>query len=136
MRDLDDLFLAMKKSRFRSRFRLSINEQRYLQEKTLPVILQHAQEFLLDRIAPERPKNDGKQTPMRGHPIFVAQHATATCCRRCLKKWHFIAQGTALNDEQIDYIVAILKRWLVAQNMNPMESELRQRQRMLFEKPQ
>lgn len=81
MRDLDDLFLAMKKSRFRSRFRLSINEQRYLQEKKLPRILQHAQEFLLERIAPERPKNDGKQTPMRGHPVFVAQHATATCCR-------------------------------------------------------
>ena len=135
MRDLDDLFLAMKKSRFRSRFRLSINEQRYLQEKTLPLILQHAQEFLLERIAPERPKNDGKQTPMRGHPVFVAQHATATCCRRCLNRWHFIAQGTALNDEQIDYIVAILERWLVAQNMNPMESELRQRQRILFEKP-
>jgi len=135
MRDLDDLFLAMKKSRFRSRFRLSINEQRYLQEKTLPLILQHAQEFLLERIAPERPKNDGKQTPMRGHPVFVAQHATATCCRRCLNKWHFIAQGTALNDEQIDYIVAILERWLVAQDIEHTDSDLRQRQRILFEKP-
>jgi hypothetical protein len=136
MRDLDDLFLAMKKSRFRSRFRLSINEQRYLQEKTLPLILQHAQEFLLERIASERPKNDGKQTPMRGHPIFVAQHATATCCRRCLNKWHFIAQGTALNDEQIDYIVTILKRWLVAQDIELTNRELRPQQRMLFEKPQ
>jgi len=134
MRDLDDLFLAMKKSRFRSRFRLSINEQRYLQEKTLPLILQHAQEFLLERIAPERPKNDGKQTPMRGHPIFVAQHATATCCRRCLKKWHFIAQGTALDDEQIDYIVVILERWMVAQDIELTNRELRPRQRSLFEK--
>ncbi len=27
------------------------------------------------------PRNDGKQTPFRGHPVFTAQHATATCCR-------------------------------------------------------
>ena len=115
VRDLDDLFLAMKKSPFRSRFRLSINEQRYLQEKTLPVVLQHAKEFLLDRIAPERPKNDGKQTPMRGHPVFVAQHATGTCCRKCLEKWHFIPAGRRLSDEQMDHILAVLARWLGTQ---------------------
>ncbi len=133
MRDLDDLFLAMKKSRFRSRFRLSTNEQRYLQEKTLPVILEHAQEFLLERIAPERPKNDGKQTPMRGHPVFVAQHATATCCRSCLKKWHSIARGIPLNNEHIDYILAILERWLRDQGTSGYRySEEQQR---LFEEP-
>ncbi len=25
---------------------------------------------------------------MKGHPVFVAQHATATCCRECIRKWH------------------------------------------------
>jgi len=133
MRDLDDLFLAMQKSRFRSRFRLSINEQRYLQEKTLRVILQHAQEFLLDRIAPERPKNDGKQTPMRGHPVFVAQHATATCCRSCLEKWHSIAKGIPLDNEHIDYIVTILERWLRDQDTSGYRCS--EEQQRLFEEP-
>jgi hypothetical protein len=33
---------------------------------------------------------------MRGHPVFIAQHATATCCRGCLAKWHDIPAGRAL----------------------------------------
>jgi len=53
-----------------------------------------------------------KQTPMRGHPVFIAQHATATCCRGCLAKWHRIAQGQPLTPEQIDYIITVLARWL------------------------
>ena len=115
MRDLDELFLAIKKSSFRSRFRLSANEQRYLRDKTLPVVMQHAETLLLERIAPDRPKNDGKQTPMRGHPVFVAQHATATCCRKCLEKWHAIPVDVYLNDKQMAYILAVLSRWLKTQ---------------------
>lgn len=59
------------------------------------------------------PKNDGKQTPMRGHPVFVAQHATATCCSSCLEKWHGIPQGVALNEQQKEYIVQAIALWLV-----------------------
>ena len=43
---------------------------------------------IIKRIAPKEPLNDGKQTPMKGHPVFIAQHATATCCRECTRKWH------------------------------------------------
>ncbi|MDG2206390.1 MAG: DUF4186 domain-containing protein [Pirellulales bacterium] len=107
--------MALGKSTFRARFHLRTNEQRYLRKKTLPVVLQHASEFLHDRLAPARPKNDVKQTPMQGHPVFVAQHATATCCRGFLGKWHAIPMHVDLNDEQMDYLLAVLSRWLETQ---------------------
>ena len=112
MRNQDELFFALAKSTFRSRFRLGPKERAYLEEKTLPVILEHGRQFVLDRLADAEPKNDGRQTPMRGHPVFIAQHATATCCRGCLAKWHHIATGSRLSEEQIDYILSVIRRWL------------------------
>jgi hypothetical protein len=112
MRDLDDLFAALAKSSFRSRFRLGPKEQAYLGEKTLPVVLEHGRTFLRDRLAPAEPKNDGRQTPMRGHPIFIAQHATAVCCRGCVAKWHGIPKGRPLDEAEIDYLLDVLARWL------------------------
>jgi len=112
MRDLDDLFAALGQSGFRARFRLGPKDRAYLDQKTLPVVLEHGRQFILDRLAPARPPNDGRQTPMRGHPIFLAQHATATCCRGCLAKWHYIPKDTPLSPEQIDYVLEVLKHWL------------------------
>jgi len=86
IRDLDDLFAALGRSKFRSRFRLGVKEETYLVEKGLPVILDHGRKFLQERLAPAIPRRDGRQTPMRGHPVFIAQHATAACCRGCLEK--------------------------------------------------
>jgi hypothetical protein len=112
MRDLDDLFSALGRSKFRRRVRLGAKERAYLEEKTLPVVLEHGRRFLTERLAPAEPPNDGRQTPMRGHPVFIAQHATATCCRRCLAKWHYVARGKPLTAEQIDYVLGVIERWL------------------------
>ncbi len=112
MRDLDELFAALARSTFRSRFRPGPKERGYLAEKTLPVVLEHARQFVAQRLAPAEPRQDGRQTPMRGHPAFIAQHATATCCRACLEKWHFIPRGVPLTSEQADYIVVVIERWL------------------------
>lgn len=119
MRDLDDLFTALGQSKFRSRMKLGVKERKYMEEKTLPVILDHGRKFVQQRLAPAEPHNDGRQTPMRSHPIFTAQHATATCCRGCLSKWHYIAQGRELTPEQIDYVLAVLQRWLTLQDTPP-----------------
>jgi hypothetical protein len=78
----------------------------------VPEVLDHARGFVIERLAPAKPRNDGKQTPMRGHPAFAAQHATATCCRGCLEKWHYIPRGEPLTDEQIEYVLEVLGRWL------------------------
>ena len=80
-------------SKFRSRFRLSDKDRAYIALKGWNVITEQARRFVIERLAPALPENDGKQTPMRGHVVFIAQHATATCCRGCLVKWHNIRKG-------------------------------------------
>ena len=112
MQSLDPLFARLSRSKFRSRFRLGMKERQYCLEKGAPVIEQHAADFVAKRLAPALPANDGKQTPMRGHPVFIAQHATACCCRGCLAKWHGIPQGVPLSAEQQIYIVGMLMNWM------------------------
>ena len=109
VRDLDDLFAALRRSPFRQRFRLAARERAYLAERGMPTIRAHAADFVARRLAPAAPRNDGKQTPFRGHPVFVAQHATATCCRGCLAKWHLIAQGRDLTAEEQAHAVAAIE---------------------------
>lgn len=119
MDNLEPLFARLQRSAFRSRFCLGVKERQYCLDKGPEVIDSHAADFIAARLAPAQPKNDGKQTPMRGHPVFIAQHATATCCRGCLAKWHHIPQGEALSAEQQRYIVGVIHHWLVIQMNAP-----------------
>jgi predicted Fe-S protein YdhL (DUF1289 family) len=116
MRNLDPLFTALTRSPFRMRFRLGPKERAYLADKGLPTILDHAATFVAQRLAAAYPVKDGKQTPMRGHPVFIAQHATATCCRGCLAKWHHIPAGRALSAEEQAHVVAAIGRWIEGQS--------------------
>lgn len=101
------------KSKFRSRFKLDAKDRAYIEKTGMEKIRAHAYDFIRDRLAPADPKNDGKQTPFKGHPVFKAQHATATCCRSCLEKWHSIPKGKALMPEQVDSIVTnVLMPWI------------------------
>ena len=121
MRDFPDLFSALANSKFRSRFRLRSKEAEYLKRKGLDVVIEHADKFVRERLAPAQPRNDGKQTPMRGHPVFIAQHATATCCRGCLFKWHRIEENVPLTEEQIAYVVLVVRQWFM--NQMPVQHE-------------
>lgn len=116
MRDLEKIFSDLKKSSFRSRFRLKGKELSYLRSKGLPIVLEHGADFIEKRLAPADLPNDGKQTPMRNHPVFVAQHATATCCRGCLQKWHRIPKNRALNEDEKRYVLEVIKKWLESQS--------------------
>ncbi len=99
-------------SKFRSSFHLKEKDKNYLKEKGMPIIMSHADDFITKRLAPAVIPNDGKQTPMRGHPVFIAQHATACCCRSCLYKWHKIPMHRELTMEEKNYILALIKTWL------------------------
>jgi hypothetical protein len=116
MRNLEELFASLAKSPFRNRFRLGVTEAEYLHTRGFDMISSQAQEFIIKRLAPANPTNDGKQTPMKNHPVFIAQHATATCCRKCLQKWHGIPQGIVLTETQVDYIVSVIVHWLQRQS--------------------
>ena len=111
-RNLDEVFDALAESPFRRRFRLRGKELDYLRRKGLIVVMEHAADFIEKRLAAAAPANDGKQTPMRHHPVFIAQHATATCCRGCLQKWHALPKGRALAPEEQAYILEVIKTWL------------------------
>ena len=91
--ELKRLFERLDHSKFRSSFHL-------------------ARDFISKRIAPAVILNDGKQTPMKNHPVFIAQHATATCCRGCLYKWYHIKPHTQLNDSQQEMIVQVIMAWI------------------------
>ncbi len=119
VRSLDDVFTALAGSEFRRRQRLGPSERAYLEEKGIAAILVHAEDFIARRLAPAHPMKDGRQTPWRGHPVFVAQHATATCCRGCLAKYHDIPKGTELTDEQQAHVIAALERWLRSNTERP-----------------
>jgi hypothetical protein len=112
VRSLDATFAALQRSDFRRRFRLGQRELAYLDEKGLPTVLSHAADFIAQRLAPAQPRNDAKQTPMRGHPVFIAQHATATCCRGCLSKWHGIPAGRELSAAEQQHAADAIARWL------------------------
>jgi hypothetical protein len=115
MRPIDQIFTALARSAFRRRFHLRAADRDYVAAKTMPVVMAHAADFIARRLAPAEPANDGKQTPMRGHPVFVAQHATATCCRGCLAKWHGIAAGHELTDAERAHVLRVIERWLGAE---------------------
>ncbi len=111
----EQIFTKLEKSDFRRKFKLKDTDKKYIEEKGLDVIKSHAQDFIKKRIALADIKNDGKQTPMKGHPVFIAQHATATCCRSCINKWHKFPKGVELTQTQQDYLVGLIMCWIEKQ---------------------
>ncbi len=107
-----ELFSRLAKSAFRSKFHLGVKDKAYVQQKGLDTIRHHAADFVSHRLAPAVIPNDGKQTPMRGHPVFLAQHATACCCRGCLSKWHHIPSGRPLTAAEQAYVVDVVMTWI------------------------
>ena len=102
----------LQKSQFRSRFHLTAKDRAYVREKGMDVIREHCEQFIRTRLAPAEIPNDGRQTPMRGHPVFLAQHACACCCRGCLEKWYGIPQGRELTEAQQKGIADLLMAWI------------------------
>ncbi len=106
----------LEKSKFRSSFHLKEKEKIYIKQKGLEEIRKHAYKIINERLKQAYIENDGKQTPTKNHPVFIAQHATATCCRGCLEKWHHIKKGKELTDHEIDYIVELIICWIKKNN--------------------
>ena len=108
---INRLLDSLAKTKFRGSFHLNKKMRDYVTDKGMDVIRKHAYDFVNNRIK-IRPVNDGKQTPMKGHPVFIAQHATGTCCRGCLERIHKISKNKELSSDEIDYIVLVLMMWI------------------------
>ncbi len=118
MATIDQTFARLQKSTFRARFRLTEKDRQYIADKGLDAIQHHAVDFVRTRLAPADIPNDGKQTPMRGHSVFIAQHACACCCRECLNKWYHVPQGRELTENEQERIVKLLMAWIERQLEN------------------
>ena len=108
----ENLWERLAKSKFRSKFKLSLKDKEYTNQKGQEQLRAHAYNFVEKRLAPKNPKNDGRQTPLKGHPVFIAQHATGTCCRGCLEKWHRISQQKQLDENEKNYICDVILEWI------------------------
>lgn len=108
----ETILSRLNQSKFRAKFTLHEKERMYLENKGIAIIMEHAVDFINQRLAPAFPKQDGKQTPWKGHPVFIAQHATATCCRGCLEKWHKIPKGQVLTPTEKEFILHLIQAWL------------------------
>ena len=112
MRNKEEVLYKLSLSKFRSSFHLKKTDIEYINKKSMPIIKEHAYDFINKRLKDISKVKDGKQTPMKGHPVFIAQHATAPCCRGCLEKWHHIPKDIILTSEDINYIVDIIMLWI------------------------
>lgn len=113
MTEVEIILDKLSKSKFRSSFHLNKKMKEYVINNGYDKIKNHAIDFLNKRLKPSNPSNDGKQTPMRQvHPVFIAQHATACCCRGCLEKWYKIPKGKELTDNQVNYLVSVIMKWI------------------------
>lgn len=109
---INSILFKLSKSKFRSSFKLRSKDIEYINKVGLDKIKSHAYDFVSKRLKDVSKVNDGKQTPTHGHPVFIAQHATATCCRGCLEKWHKIDKNKILDNKDIDYIVSVIMVWI------------------------
>ena len=112
MQTREEALARLARSRFRSSFHLNERDREYVREKGMDTIRRHAYDFVGERLAQADIPNDGKQTPMKGHPVFKAQHACACCCRGCLRKWYRVPEHTQLTAEQQEKIVNLLMEWI------------------------
>ncbi len=112
MPTIEETFARLNQSALRAKFHLSSKDKEYVRDKGMDVIRTHCEAFIRERLALAMPKNDGKQTPMRGHPVFIAQHACACCCRGCLEKWYRVPKGKELTERQQAQIVNLLMAWI------------------------
>ena len=115
MATIDETLKRLSTSKFRSSFKLTKKEKLYIELKGMDTIRSHAKDFVKNKLAPAQPINDGHQTPMHGHPVFKAMHATACCCRGCMEKWYHVQQGIVLSEEQQIRVVNLLISWIESQ---------------------
>ncbi len=109
-------------SKFRGRFKLDNDMVAIVTAKGFEAMRVFAEQRIAKTLAPAAPPNDGRQTPLKGHPVFLAQHATATCCRTCLNNWWRVRKGIALTAEQQKKITNLIMAWIEMQVNGGIES--------------
>lgn len=113
-RDLTDAnytFTMLKYERIRHHFwhvELDIKAINHAKRKGITDLHAAAERRIRASVAASQPKYDGRQTPKAGNVLYYAQHATASCCRKCIAEWHGIPLGKALTDAEVNYLTNLV----------------------------
>ncbi|NVM29287.1 MAG: DUF4186 family protein [Candidatus Helarchaeota archaeon] len=115
-RDLNDVkytIEALRKELFRRRYWARRIDKKLLEpllEKELSEIEKKVENRIRKYVNKKFNDNpwDGRQTPLEGNLIYFAQHATASCCKKCIEEWHGINRNELLTEEQIKYLVGLI----------------------------
>lgn len=94
------------------KFVLAEPEQEYVTSRGMEILRLHAADFVNKRLAPANPKNDGRQTPTKGHPVFIAQHACGCNDRSSVEEFFGYEMGRELTGDEVDKIVDSILRWI------------------------
>lgn len=94
------------------KFTLGEPEQDYVTSRGMEILRLHAADFVNKRLAPANPKNDGRQTPTKGHPVFIAQHACGCNDRDSVAEFFEFEKGRELSDDEVTLIVDVILRWI------------------------
>jgi hypothetical protein len=111
-KDWDALKKKLSKDGRFEKFVLGEPEQEYVTSRGMDILRLHATDFVNKRLAPAEPKNDGRQTPTKGHPVFIAQHATGCNDRDSLEQFFGIKKGKELSEAQVGKVVDAILRWI------------------------
>ena len=117
-RDVENTFAMLKLEKVRHYFwhiQLTQRALNHARRKGRKQLRERVKIHLSKAIGPANPWHDGFQTPMmKDAPTAIpyAQHATATCCRKCLEYWHGIPQGQPISDQDLAYLTDLLCRYL------------------------
>lgn len=114
--DMDYTFSALQTEFIRHDFFVN----RKFDEKALAAARKKGKEGVFDSIRKRleqsvsraSPFRDGTQTPFEENVVYYAQHATATCCRKCMRIWHGIELGAELTEEQTVYCEQLISEYL------------------------
>jgi hypothetical protein len=104
----------LQRSPFCESSKLTENDLNYIKDKCMPNIVRHTKELLYSQIYVPS-SNDGRQTPWKGHLVFTTQHATATCCRKCIHKWHGIRKSKIMDEHGLTFCSGLILGWIQTQ---------------------
>lgn len=102
---------SLEKSQFRLNQRLWGSDYKIYKDNQ-DKVRYDAREILNQKIGIADHPKDGKQTPYHKHPVFTAQHATATCCRGCVLKWYKLPKGRRLTNLELEHFTNLVMAWL------------------------
>lgn len=112
---IDQTLFHLAKTKYRRQYVLSPKLKEYCRQTGMEKLRRKAFEIVREKVSSPYYKGEGRQTPLDGHPIYIAMHATGTCCRTCLEVWHSIVSGRRLTEKDIIYIVDTIMEWIKRQ---------------------